>query len=297
MAVIIPQDATFDVRRSFEQVNDELRGLQKENARLLEQLNIREGDIEKVSRDLEKSKSAPSFLDFNDIFRGAGGAHAIGHVPDPGLSPRPEGFERYLRGDGDWRAGIAPFFMPGDRHARINLPGHTHVAGALSCSKLTCGGDVFFKRQAIYLSFASDQEITTSGTQQDLLWDGPPAYDNAGMFDSDNPDRITIKDVGLYHVGCHGMWEGHATGQRALFLSLNDPAPATGSAILADDQLIATVQSGNSPRTGKSTIRFLVTNDVLRVSAHQTSTVALDVFGTGTNGPRSNGFWCYKVSD
>ena len=141
---VIPQDASFDVRRSIEQINDELDQIKKENARLLQQISVVQGDAEKENRDLKKEIRTPSFLNFNDVFRGSGGAHAIGHVPDPGETARPEGFERYLRGDGNWRAGIAPFLMPGERHQIINLPGHTHVAGALMASKITAGNGLDF---------------------------------------------------------------------------------------------------------------------------------------------------------
>ncbi len=137
----IPQDASHDIRIAFGQINDEMRSLRRENEALRDQLNVSAGDSEKVRRDLEGRLDAPSSLDFNDIFRGAGPAHAIGYVPDPGETARPEGFERYLRGDGDWRAGIAPILMPGERHQIVNIPGHTHVAGALMASKITAGGD------------------------------------------------------------------------------------------------------------------------------------------------------------
>ena len=74
----IPQDASHDIRTAFGQINDEMRSIKRENESLRNHLSVRDGDTEKVRRDLERRLDAPSSLDFNDVFRGAGDAHSIG---------------------------------------------------------------------------------------------------------------------------------------------------------------------------------------------------------------------------
>ncbi len=107
MAIIIPQDASHDIRIAFSKVNDELRSLKKDNESLRNQISIREGDAEKVRRDLERRLDAPNSLDFNDIFRGSGAAHAIGYVVDPGATA---GTDKFLREDGTFnRAGTGGY--------------------------------------------------------------------------------------------------------------------------------------------------------------------------------------------
>jgi len=96
----IPQDSTYDVQRSIQDINDEF---DRVNARLSSlDPSIINADIDALSAALEKVRAdiiKTKTLDFNDVFRPAGPAHAIGYVPTPGPTA---GGLKFLRDDATW---------------------------------------------------------------------------------------------------------------------------------------------------------------------------------------------------
>ena len=81
----------------------ELDGRLSRAEALLSQLatpNKTKDELDKLRKDVARFVRRPNTLDFNDVFRGAGPAHAIGHVPDAGLFEEAGGF---LAADGTWK--------------------------------------------------------------------------------------------------------------------------------------------------------------------------------------------------
>jgi hypothetical protein len=98
----IPQDATHDVQRSIQDLNNELDRVDS-RLRALDQ-GLINSDIDAIRAILEKVRKdiiKPKSLDFNDVFRPSGPAHAIGYVPDPGPTAAAS---KFLREDATWAA-------------------------------------------------------------------------------------------------------------------------------------------------------------------------------------------------
>lgn len=157
--------------------------------------------------------------------------------------------------------------------------------------------DMLYKRPSCKVSFTADQSIGNAA-YADLLWTAED-HDNATMHStSTNTDRITIQEDGVYAFGCEVTWkaDGAGTGLRGTLITLNDDSPWAASAPLVDVWYGAKVVSTWVVRQCISTTADLDAGDILRVSVYQDSGGALDAVGTTTSGPRSNGFWCFKVS-
>jgi hypothetical protein len=95
----VPQDATKDVKVAVQDINDEITALRKQLANAPS--DDTQHTIEELQQRLRKLETRPNFLDYNDVFRAAGPAHAIGYVPDPGVTT---GTSKFLREDATWVA-------------------------------------------------------------------------------------------------------------------------------------------------------------------------------------------------
>ncbi len=155
--------------------------------------------------------------------------------------------------------------------------------------------DAMLKRPSCHVSFTSNLSITTTATYQIVLWTAEN-HDNATMHDaSTNTDRLTVPSNGIYAFGVHGIWASDNTGSRLMGITLNDTAiPPTAAAFLVVDGRGSAVPAENYQFA--SGIRQLSGGDILRCVVIQNSGGALNLSGTDTFGPISNGFWCFKVS-
>jgi len=112
-------------------------------------------DLSKAHDDLQAQVIEASSFDAADVFRGSGGAHAIGLVPDPGEPAVVTGRERFLREDGLWKGVLTPFrvyadptgAVAPDRNDKFNLLGNLFVSGALMASRfmtslIRCYGNI-----------------------------------------------------------------------------------------------------------------------------------------------------------
>ena len=145
----VPQDATHDVQLSFEQLNDEIRRLRVSLRESHAQATRANPDLV-TQAQLRRALEKPKFLDFQEVFRAAGPAHAIGYVPSDGRwmsGAHPEGHERVLREDAVWGMPQVqgPYAIQADDpHDKHTLNGSLHIAGALASSKLMTGAaDIF----------------------------------------------------------------------------------------------------------------------------------------------------------
>lgn len=155
--------------------------------------------------------------------------------------------------------------------------------------------DTVLKRPSCHVYFTADQDTVTA-THTELLFSAED-HDNAAMHSTaSNTDRITIPSDGIYCFGAHLIWVADAVGGRSLLITLNGPPPLVAASALVDSLHVATIESGNETRCWAYGTRSLSAGDILRAVAFQTSGGNLAVEGTSTNGPRSNGFWCFRVS-
>ena len=95
----VPINATLDVQKSIQEIHDFLRGLERRIPSA--PTGSVERDVSELQGKVGRLERNPLPLDFNDVFRASGGAHAFGYVPDPGATA---GVDRFLREDATWAA-------------------------------------------------------------------------------------------------------------------------------------------------------------------------------------------------
>lgn len=155
-----------------------------------------------------------------------------------------------------------------------------------------------FEKPTCFVYFTADQSIGNNAWQ-DVTFDAED-HDNAAFHStSTNTDRITIPEAGAYAFGAYVLWDSDAVGIRAIRVLQNaTSATATPSDILCVKTVNANVVAGNNPVVVTPTrTRKLSAGDILRTSYFQNSGGALDALGFTSNGPRGNGFWCFKIAN
>lgn len=94
----VPPDAPRNTQSAFDDVNAALIDIQRQ----IDQLSSVAPDatIADLKRTVAKLGRKPNSLDFNDVVRASGPAHALGYAPDPGLQAD---YEATLNEDGRFR--------------------------------------------------------------------------------------------------------------------------------------------------------------------------------------------------
>lgn len=108
--ILIPSDANYNTQKAFRDIDTALEKIKKQIDSLSSGLDAEE--IEKLKAKIAVLATRPTTLDFRDIFRGAGGAHAIGYVPDPGPYDPKSGLLRVLHENGEWRFPLDGLAQP-----------------------------------------------------------------------------------------------------------------------------------------------------------------------------------------
>jgi hypothetical protein len=205
----VPIDASIDVQRSISALNGELDALRKEISRLKGAADPSDDidDLRKQIKTLANQTTGDILFDTNDVFRGAGAAHAVGLVPDPGLGAMPAGSERFLREDGAWIPGVTPFRIKADDPSnKYNIPGHLNVAGGIYCSKLTTGKVIDYgsDHQFCGVSVYNDANQTyAEGSWYTVLFN-TELFDTHGFHSTTvNTSRLTVPTGlgGYYKMG------------------------------------------------------------------------------------------------
>ena len=298
MSIIIPADASPNVQKAFRDLEDKLDRLTEKVSGI--DTGASRSDLDAVHARITQATRKPNSLDPNDVFRG-GDAHAVGYVPDPGGGP----VNKTLMASGDWDYGVVQevpwkydagnVSYAGTSSAQrvVNLHGSLAVLNALSAETVRCR-NLIARVPSVGVYFTADQSINDA-TETDLLFSAED-HDNFSMHSiASNTDRITIPETGTYCFGVHVIWRANATGVRTLTITLNDPADTATTARMVEDNRIPSVS--NLCWENIVATRSLTEGDVLRVNVRHTAGVALTIAGTNTYGPRSNGFWCFKISD
>ena len=104
--MLIPIDASHDVQESIRQIISEIGAISRRVASA-ESGGVSQRDFNDLKKTVSSIGMRPTTLDFNDVFRKSGPAHAIGYVPDPGVTA---GTAKFLREDGTW---VTAFLVPG----------------------------------------------------------------------------------------------------------------------------------------------------------------------------------------
>lgn len=216
MTIRKPIDATHDVRVSIQDIIDELASLKKQIA-MLPQANLQSREIDNLKQAVNKVSVAATTFAPEDVFRGAGPAHAMGAVPDPGAPPVLPGFERYLREDGTWHAIFEPFMFTNDRSLKFNIPGHVHVAGGIYASRLVASRITDMNPLCI-MKRNADFNHNSTGNWLKVPID-TVLEDTDSMADVTN-NKIVIKTPGLYRVSALGNFASVALGPFDIYVSI-----------------------------------------------------------------------------
>jgi hypothetical protein len=99
--MMVPSDPSipFEIRRALQQMADEIDALRSEVGALSGSKGASQSDVDELRRRVGGVEQKPTFLDFNDVMRGSGPAHALGYAPDPGEAAWDE---RALMETGRW---------------------------------------------------------------------------------------------------------------------------------------------------------------------------------------------------
>ena len=128
----VPGDATRDVQSTVQQLNEEIEALRK-RLRAVEKDESSGQSIQALNDKIESAIKTPN--------------HQIFTVPVTFLAPvNVDGSidfgDATILGQGVVRENVLTYRISDDDPSlKITLPGHTHVAGGLYCSKLLSGGD------------------------------------------------------------------------------------------------------------------------------------------------------------
>jgi hypothetical protein len=91
--------------------------------------------------------------------------------------------------------------------------------------------------------------------------------------DSVNNTRLTCRTAGVYHIGCNIEWAANATGDRRVWIHVNDSATYA----FASQNAVA---GGTNTQQNINTSILLAANDYVQVAVIQTSGGALNVSAT-----------------
>lgn len=109
-----------------------------------------------------------------------------------------------------------------------------------------------------------------------------------GMFQDNNPKRITIREAGVYCIGGHVLFDTNTTGSRALYIAINGgglSTPITMSAIQA-----ATITL--SQPLNVVTTWWCPVGTYFELIPYQTTGSDLNVIKSQQRSPE---FWAFKV--
>jgi hypothetical protein len=93
----IPPDADINTQAAFRELEGRVSALEALLANLRDTGTSASSDISSLKADVAKLERKPNTLDFTDVFRASGTAHALGYVPDPGT---PDDDQRVLTEQG-----------------------------------------------------------------------------------------------------------------------------------------------------------------------------------------------------
>lgn len=128
------------LRRAIQELQDAVTALRRDGRKRKDGSDAAAADVSALRGELARKLRKPTTLDFNDVFRAAGPAHALGYVPDPGAGDT--GGLRFLSDDGTWKPVLDGLFWvlpeaitdPGTRKGGFN--GSLAVASALAADSL-----------------------------------------------------------------------------------------------------------------------------------------------------------------
>jgi hypothetical protein len=269
--VAIPQDASLEVRNAFRGLNDEIRSIRKE-------LSASKGgpdvDISGLQDAIAKAAQSSGPLDVNDTFRGSGGAHSIGLVPDPGADiPTYNPPNRFLHESGKWLPPVASSFRIGnDPELKHNIPGHLNVQGGLYCSKLTTGAGYFngsvssggvtiSNKPGCWLTLSGNFTHNSTGNLLSIPFN-TANEDNDSMADVAN-NRLVCRTPGIYLLWLNVLWGANATGTRLTSINVG------GAAVVYDTRLA--VPATWSTANGCSVVIRLAAGNLVTWQALQAS--------------------------
>ncbi len=178
MPARIPQSASHDVQISIQDLNDDIVRLRRTLAGMKPEDYSRE--IQELQAAVKQLAVKPNYLEPNEVFRASGAAHALGYVPDPGVTA---GTVKYLREDATWvdlatpgtglfvlKAGdtmSGPLIVTGSGYAvnpaGIKIGQYTSTVGYVQAPS---GGSVQIWNDASYAiaAFSDDQSTTFYST-------------------------------------------------------------------------------------------------------------------------------------
>lgn len=128
------------LRRAIQELQDAVTALRRDGRKRADRASDATAEVSALRGELARKLRRPNTLDFNDVFRAAGPAHALGYVPDPGAGDT--GGLRFLSDDGTWKPVLDGLFWvlpeeitdPGTRKGGFN--GSLAVASALAADSL-----------------------------------------------------------------------------------------------------------------------------------------------------------------
>jgi hypothetical protein len=249
MAVIIPPDASVGVQTAFQNLDTRLQAIERA-ARNSDAVS--QSDLAQVKSDLTAKINAlktvrPLMHDTVNVMRGAGAAHALGHVPDPGSVAPTTGFHRVLSEDGIWRNAMTPGCVV------------THSVGQAGGA-----GPVDF-----VLNFDTDiyNPIGVGGVV-------------ARHSTNTNNNRITFDVAGVWACFVHGRITGNNVGSyRGFYLKMGSGATKIlGLSTVAEPGTI-------SPDIGIFTMHVFAVNDWIEAHCQYDSTASLSVLSASEYTP------------
>lgn len=298
-----PIDASHDVQIAVQDIHDKIRELEDK----IKSLSSGKSDDTGLGKRISALEQTPTTLDFNDVFRGAGPAHAIGYVPDPGDGPGEQ--DRMLSEAGDWRLPLRGLIRPatdvgmfGEHQGPgdiLSVLASMALIGNISANKaylkdlevtgVMTGVGASGAFVGCRLNRVADQTIT-SGVQTAISFTNE-SIDTSGMHEAvTNPSRITFVESGVYLVGGMFHFAPNTTGTyRYLYLLLN-----------GDTQKYLSVQyhpaTLGTDAKETTVLRNFSAGDYVELQAHHDASSNIAVKWQ-SNGEYTPIFWAYKVGN
>ena len=274
MIIRIPKDVPYSLQIAFGDIDTQLTLLQKKidgmpQTATPEEVARLRVDLAKVARAVDR----PVMHDTRNVFRAAGPAAALGHVPNPGST---SGLGRVLMDTGFWSV-LAAYQVSNDPSQ--GGPSSLDVQGALHELSTEKSNDT---QPACRVYLSTNQAITT-GAGQAILFDSE-RFDPSGMHDTNtNTDRITIATAGKYLIGINARFAADVAGTfRALQLRL-------GSSVIGMNTVIP---SGQVLDLIVVTLYDLATNDILTAYASHDAGHNVNITALGNQSPE---FWAIRM--